>query len=337
MSKIGTPATMLDMDWKILGHEWAARLLQQNIAHKQARHAYLLTGPAGVGRRTLALRFAQALNCTQPPQPGAYCGRCRACVQTEKMQHPDLIVVQAEKTGGSLLIDQVRALEHALSLTPYEARWRVGLVLRFEEATLNAQNALLKTLEEAPKRAVLLLTASDAESLLPTIVSRCETLRLRPMPLEKLEKALVQNWHVPLEEARQLAHLSGGRLGLAVRLHTDPELLEARLELAADVFRLLTYSRRARFAYVEERAKDRARLRWMLEVWSSVWRDVMLSAAGTDIPLVNLALSEEIEALARGVEFSRAAAAAAALEDGAAKLDANINPRLLVENILLGW
>lgn len=327
------------MNWGVTGHEWAAAMLQEHIARGQARHAYLLSGPAGVGRRTLALRFAQALNCTQPPQPGGFCGQCRACLLIEKMQHPDLSLVQAEKRGGSLLIDQVRELQHTLSLSPYEARYRIALILRFEDATISAQNALLKTLEEAPERVILLLTACDAESLLPTIVSRCEELRLRPMPLEKLKETLVKNWQTPPEEARQLAHLTGGRLGLAIRYHQEPQLLETRLELAADVFHLLECSRRERFAYAEQRFKgrDRERERWMLEVWSSVWRDVLLTAGGAKTPPVNLALASEINALSRQVGFDGASAVLIELEEGLAKLDANLNPRLLAENILLGW
>lgn len=325
------------MDWGVTGHEWAATMLQEHIARGQARHAYLLSGPAGVGRRTLALRFAQALNCSQPPQPGGFCGQCRSCIQIEKMQHPDLSLVQAEKRGGALLIDQVRELQHTLALAPYEARYRIALILRFEDATLSAQNALLKTLEEAPERAVLLLTASDAESLLPTIVSRCEELRLRPMPLDKLAETLATSWHIPSEQARQLAHLSGGRLGLAIRYHQEPELLENRLELAADVFHLLSCSRRERFAYAEQNFKEREHARWTLEVWSSVWRDVMLIAGGAKTPPVNLSLTAEIAVLSKRVGFERASAATLELEEGLAKLNTNVNPRLLAENILLGW
>lgn len=325
------------MDWGIVGHDWAVHLLQEHLLQGQVRHAYLFTGTVGVGRRTLALQFARAINCTRPPEPGSFCGSCRSCTQIEKMQHPDLSIIQAEKPGGSLLIDQVRALQHTLALAPYESRYRIALILRFEEATISAQNALLKTLEEAPGQVILLLTASDAESLLPTIVSRCEELRLRSMPLGTLEKTLVEKWNTPEDEAHRLAHLSGGRLGLALRLREDTGLLETRLELAGDAFRLLENNRRERFAYVERNFKDKERMRWALEVWSSVWRDVMISAGGAITPPVNLDHLDEIGTLGRKVGFEKAAALTAALEHGQDQLDANVNTRLLVENLLLEW
>jgi DNA polymerase III subunit delta' len=197
------------MGWEVAGHAWAEHLLYEHLVRGEVRHAYLLTGPAGVGRRTLALRFTQALNCLQPPAPGEFCGQCRVCRQTAAMQHSDLAVVQAEKEGGTLKVEQVRDLQRSLSLLPYEAHFRVALLLRFEEAHPSAQNALLKTLEEAPQRVILLLTADSAENLLPTIVSRCEVLRLRPMALDHLQTYL-ETQGMDAVDARLLAHLSGG-------------------------------------------------------------------------------------------------------------------------------
>ena len=201
------------MNWNILGHEWAVDLLKEHVARQDVRHAYLFTGPQGVGRRTLALRLAQALNCLQPPAPGEACYACRICVQTEKMQQPDLSVVQSERIGGTLKVEQIRELQHDLALHPYEARYRVAALLRFEEAHPSAMNALLKTLEEPGPQVVIVLTAESAERLLPTIVSRCEILRLKPLPLEVVDQGLQNLWGLPAEKARLLAHLSGGRPG----------------------------------------------------------------------------------------------------------------------------
>ncbi len=178
------------MDWEIAGHDWAVEMLKTHAAKGVQRHAYLFTGPPGSGRRTLALRFAQALNCLQPLAPGVPCQSCRVCHQIERMQHPDLFVVQSEQEGREIKIEQIRALQHSLSLAPFEARYRIGLILRFQEARKSSANALLKTLEEAPSRAILLLTANSPSSVLPTIASRCEVFNLRSLNLEQLASYL---------------------------------------------------------------------------------------------------------------------------------------------------
>lgn len=329
------------MEWNVFGHEWASQLLAQHIAHGEARHAYLFCGPRSVGRRTLALRFAQAVNCLKPPSPGEPCGTCRNCTQTERMQHPDLTILQAETEGATLKIEQVRELMRTLSLMPFQAKRRIALLLRFEEASLGTQNALLKTLEEAPQRVILLLTADSPESLLPTIVSRCEVLRLRPMPLEGLSLALQQRWQVAPSEARRLAHLSGGRVGLALRMLADSSLVEQHQTQLETLWRLMAAPKRERINYADrygkpgESEKNRERLRQALQAWLSLWRDVLLARAGAQTPITNLDWQAQIERLAGQVSLRQARARVSDLERALVRVEANVNPRLLAEVVLL--
>jgi DNA polymerase-3 subunit delta' len=324
-----------EQNWGMLGHEWAVRLLKGQFAHQRVRHAYLITGPEGVGRRTLALRFAQALNCPEASTAGEPCHQCRTCKRIEGMQHPDLAVVQAEEIGGSLKVEQIRELQHGLSLAPYEADYRVALLLRFEEATTSAANALLKTLEEPPEQVVLLLTARDADSLLPTIVSRCEVIRLRPLAIEQVSQGLQSRWDVPAEEAAMLAHVAAGRPGYALQLHRDQDQLEDRQAWLDEHQRLLHATRVKRFLAAEALAKDRAKLQAILLIWLSYWRDIMLRAHGSSAPLVNIDREEEINQLAKTLEPAATEKIVADLERTRERLNRYTNTRLTLEVLML--
>jgi DNA polymerase-3 subunit delta' len=322
--------------WNMLGHEWAVDMLYQHVARGETRHAYLFCGPPGLGRRTLALRLAQALNCETPIKAGIPCRECRNCKQIEAMRHPDMNVVQAEAEGGTLKVDQVREVQRALSLKPFQSKYRVALFLRFQEANDNAANALLKTLEEAPSYAVLLLTADNPEQLLPTIVSRCEVLRLRPLPVDTVEADLMRRG-VDADRARLLAHISGGRPGYARKLVDDEALLETREERLNDLQTLLPAPRVEKFSYADKLSKDRDSMRQTIMIWLSYWRDVMLRTAQARTSLVNIDRNMEIESLAERLDLPTARRVVNDLESALEKMERNVNARLLAEVLLMDW
>jgi DNA polymerase III subunit delta' len=325
------------MNWSLLGHEWAVDLLSQHVAQGQVRHAYLLAGPQGVGRRTLALMLAQALNCPQPTALGQPCQKCSTCQRIQKMVYTDLSVVQAEVAGGTLKVEQVRELQHALSLAPYEGHYRVALLLRFEEAHPSAANALLKTLEEPSPQVVLVLTAESAESLLPTIVSRCEVLRLKPLNLENLAAGLQTSYGLGAERAELLAHLSAGRPGVALDLHANPDKMEQRQEWLDDLYRLIASSRVKRFAYIEPLTKkeEKEKLFNIFLTWLSFWRDVLLKTTGAEAALVNLDWEPEIKDIASRLDIASARETVISIERTLDLLDRNINARLAGEVLML--
>ena len=323
-------------NWNLLGHDWAVDMLQQHVAKGTQRHAYLFTGSPALGRRSLALAFARALTCSQPPAPGLFCDECRECRQMAKMQHPDLHIIQAEKEGGMLKVEQIRELRKKVLLSPYQAKYRIVLLLRFQEANPSAANALLKTLEEAPSKVILLLTADNTEQLLPTIVSRCEVLRLRPLPIPDVESYLREKG-ADAEKAKLFAHLSAGRVGYALRLLEDEASLDFRTEKLDEFAKLLKASRVERFAYAEKLAKDKEGFRETLLLWLSLWRDVMLHTANDKESIVNIDQREIIEKLADKLDLAKAKKMLEAVENGIGQLKRNVNGRLLAEVILLGF
>jgi len=324
----------MNSNWDLIGHEWAVDMLKKHVVNGTTRHAYLLSGPPGLGRRTMALRFAQALNCTTPSEPGIPCGTCRDCKQIEAMQYADLTVIQADTEGGTLKVDQIRDSRKTLILKPYMSKYRVALFLRFQEANDNAANALLKTLEEAPSYAVLILTADNPEQLLPTIVSRCEVLRLRPLSVDEVQRDL-ESRGMERGRAKLLAHISGGRPGYAQRLIEDDNLLDKREERLNDLLTLLPASRVEKFKYADQLARDKDSMRQAVTFWLSYWRDVMLRTAQADTPLVNVDRNLEIEDLAGQLDLSSARKVVGNLENTLEKMDRNVNPRLLAEVLLL--
>ena len=321
-------------NWNLVGNGWAVDMLKKHVTNGTTRHAYLFAGPPGLGRRSLALRFAQALNCETPTEAGIPCGQCRDCRQIAAMQYADLTIVQAEAEGGTLKVDQIREARRTLTLKPYQAKYRFALFLRFQEANDNAANALLKTLEEAPSYAVLILTADNPEQLLPTIVSRCEVLRLRPLKVEELMKEL-ESRGIESGRAKLIAHISGGRFGYAQRLLEDDALLEWREERLNDLQTLISASRVEKFAYADKLARDKETMRQAVLVWLSYWRDVMLRTAHASTPLVNVDRNVEIEDLAQRLDLPIARQVVGGLEDVLEKMERNVNSRLLAEVLLL--
>lgn len=325
------------MPWDVIGHQWIIDSLRRQLADGELKQAYLFAGPQGVGKRTLALRFAQAILCeSDGPAP---CLECKRCRQLVARQLPDAHWLEAEEDGGTLKIEQVRELQRHIALAPYEASHRVAFVLRAHEMSEEAANALLKTLEEPPPQVILLLTARSPESLLPTIVSRCEVLPARPVPPGELVAGLAERFDP--ERARLVGSLAAGRPGVAISLAQDDELLAARKGDLEDLLAALGGTRIDRFQLVEQltpgrdRSAERVRVQTALTTWLSLWRDAMLTGYGVDRPLVNPDRREDVERLARLLSPTELAEGARAIQQTMADIDRNANLSLAMEALFL--
>ncbi|MEN8098440.1 MAG: DNA polymerase III subunit delta' C-terminal domain-containing protein [Chloroflexota bacterium] len=331
----------------VIGHEWAVNLLAGALARDKLAHAYLLTGPQHVGKTHLARTMAQLLNCeevnTTSSDLASPCQNCRTCQLITRDVHPDvrLIAPTRSRSGRveTLRIGQVRELQRELSLSPLEARYRVPILTRFERASLGAANALLKTLEEPPSRVVLILTAESTEALLPTIVSRCQILPLRPLPVKTVEEALLFKWGAEEETAHRLAHLSSGRLGLALKWLDDPESLDKRETRLNQMEQCLGADRIENFNLAQNLTTPKAvtSIRETLELWLGWWRDVLLMAGASTsmLPITNVDRTETIRDASMRYGVSRASEGVQNIVLALQQLDQNANPRLVVEMLLL--
>lgn len=320
--------------WPVVGHQWAVRQLQQAVARDDVPHALLITGPESVGKHTLAQQLVMAILCkADDDRP---CGVCRSCRKAVSGNHPDFMTVAPEERTAHLKIDEIREVERFLALTPRESRKKVALVRDFERATIGAANALLKTLEEPPSYAHLILLATDADLLLPTIVSRSQQFTLRPLVGREIAEALVTRWEVAPEMAQRLARLCGGRIGWAVRAATDPQAYERMDAALQTLLSVLREDLPARFDAAKTLAKDDDELAEMLEVWLTFWRDVLLVQSGNASAIVHKEHRAILEQIAAAMDVGRSADVLVSLEEAQSALLANANTQLLVENLLLG-
>lgn len=336
-------------NWGIIGHSWAVEFLQQSLRSERASHAYLISGPAQVGKALLALRLAQVLNCEAGGE--SPCLQCRACRRIERGNHPDVrIAGMAAQARGlkpedaakqrDLKIDTVREWLGDVNLKPYEARRRVFILHDAERLNESAANAMLKTLEEPPPFATLILVANTSGDLLATIVSRCQPLKLRPVPRSQIAAALQTQHNLAAADATLLAAWSGGRYGWAADMVANPHTLAAQQEQLEGLIGLAQQSRAEGFRWAEERAKEyrggeQAAVFQALTLWQSWWRDLMLVAGDCAEEITHIDQRSEIERLVRGYRIADVRDFIAQLDQTAQQLRENVNPQLALENMLL--
>jgi len=315
---------------QVIGHQWAVDLLKRQVAAGRMPHALLLAGPLNVGKSTLARFLAQYLNCRAEARP---CGECISCRKVVSGNHPDVRIWDDD--NEAIKIEQIRELQRELALSPYEGQYRVTLLCNFERATLSAANALLKTLEEPASQVVIILTTADLGGLLPTIVSRCQVLALRPLPTQEVITALQRRWQASPEQAELLAQLAAGRLGWAVRALEDKNLLARRQGHWRDLLDLLAKNRVERLAYAYDLSQNPVALKETLMSWLTIWRDVLLLRSGSHANILNLDWQDTLQSLAAQSSLAQAEEMVVKLRTALTNLEYNVNARLNLEAVLL--
>lgn len=323
-------------NWPVVGHDWAVELLQHMLVAGRLPHALLFAGPAQVGKTTLALTLASVLHCENTPKP---CGTCRACRRIAHGNHPDVRLIQAEAGRGArdgiLKIDQIRDLQREAALAPMEGRYKIFVLRELERANLPAANALLKTLEEPPSQVIMLLTSARPHALLPTIISRCQVIQLRPLSLSQVAEALRKRWDANDAQADLLARLSGGQVGWAVQRLTDEGAWQERTKRLKDIQILPRQGVVERLAYAEVLGRSPETVLPTLDLWVDWWRDLLLLQQGCGDFIRNVDLLAELQVQAGCFAPDQVRHYLARLQTAPTLLRQNVNARLLLEALVL--
>jgi DNA polymerase-3 subunit delta' len=334
--------------WQVIGQDRILSLLDYSLKTNTIAHAYLLVGPRHVGKRTLAFNLAQALNCDGPELP---CGQCRSCQRILEGKHADVISIsmnskiESAVTSNSLEhkteigIKDMLELQRMANLPPYEGKYKVFIIDDAEYLSTEAANSLLKILEEPPQRIAWLLLASEEERLLPTIISRCQRLELKPVPSERVQEILISSYDVDADKAKLLTQLCHGRLGWALSALANDDILEQRSQRIVKLSSLLPAGLEQRFAYAQELASQLSQNRRagaeIIEIWLDWWRDLMLIKGGCREAIINVDYERTLEEQARELSLSEIEGFLANLCLLQEEISKNVNPRLALEWLML--
>ncbi|MFN8522899.1 MAG: hypothetical protein U0821_07295 [Chloroflexota bacterium] len=321
------------MGWQIFGHDRQVAVLDRAVRTGSTAHAYLITGPASVGKSLLGRELARALNCER----GTNCGTCRRCRLILAERHPEVQSVGVKPPHRLIRVDDVESIQADAALRPTDASKKVFIIEQAELLQPDAATRLLKTMEEPPPHVCLVLTCSDAAATLATVVSRCQQLRLRPVAKAALERWIAERSALDAAQASLIATLAQGRPGAAARMADDPSLLDQRAAALSQLRELLAADRFRRLGAARELADQWSAkpglVRATLGHWTAWLRDAALVQRGRGGLIRNPDCLDDLLRAAGAI--SRPASAAARLRDVVTALDQNANPRLALDVAVL--
>lgn len=318
----------------IIGHQKEIAHLQQAIRAGKVSHAYIFSGERGTGKKTLADAFAMTLQCTgEGERP---CGECHSCRQAAGGNHPDIIYVRHEKPT-SIGVEDIRTqLTGDIQIRPYNGKYKIYIIPDAERMTVQAQNAILKTIEEPPEYAVILLLTSNEQVFLDTIRSRCVLLSLKPVPDERVKEYLMETIQIPDYQADICAVFAQGNIGKAVRLASSEDFAAVK----ASAMQLVRNAGRMEISeiidYVKEVQEYKVTIQDYLDILALWYRDMVYYKATKDID--GIIFKDELRTIRETVKvcsYEGVEEVMKAIENAKLRLSANVNFDLTMELLFL--
>ncbi|SET59869.1 DNA polymerase III subunit delta' [[Clostridium] polysaccharolyticum] len=317
----------------VIGHEQVIEHMQMAIEKDRISHAYILNGENGSGKKMLADIFAAALQCEEHEKNP--CGKCKSCLQAGSGNHPDIIKVLHEK--ASISVEDIRTQLNAdIEIKPYSSKYKIYIVADADKMTEQAQNALLKTIEEPPAYGIIMLLATNKNKLLPTILSRCVTLDLKPVSTELIRDYLMKEYQVPDYNAELSARFSQGNLGKAVRYSTSEEFNESKDK----ILHLLKYVESMQVYEILEGVKQLGEHKMdiydYIDIMMLWYRDILLyKASGNPNQLLFRSEYPYIKRQAEKIGYDGIEKVLRAMDKAKERLRANVNFDIAMELMLL--
>ena len=315
----------------VFGHEKQIEMLQKNLSQGRISHAYLFSGIPAVGKRTLALEFAKAVNCQKADTLLDACGQCISCRKIEHGSHPDYFSVEAD--GQFIRIDAVRQIQEQMKFKPLEAKYRIFIIDNADRMNEQAANALLKTLEEPSTVNLIMLITNRPYSLPETIISRCRHIRFKPLSNDIVARFLSGRPGIQDQKASLLASLSGGSIGRALALNDEEAIAcrEKTLEVLSGAQNSAPFSLIALASFL---AQNKAEIRTGLDIIASCFRDALvLKETGKTQALINQDKSSLIRALSARLSGEKILRNIRLVEKAEETIEQNGNKSLTLETM----
>lgn len=319
---------------EIVGHDQIKEHFQKAIEAHKVSHAYILTGEAGMGRKSLANAFALTLLCEKGKREP--CMECHACKQVLSGNHPDLIYVHHEKPN-SIGVDDIREqINNTIMVRPYSSYYKIYIVDEAEKMTQQAQNALLKTIEEPPSYAIIILLTTNQDAFLPTILSRCVQLKLKPLRDFVVKSYLVEHLQVPEADADIYAAFARGNLGKAITIASSADFGHLRQEMLHLLRHIKDTNISELLDYIRKLKEDNLDIQECLDFMQMWYRDVLLYKVTKDMNL--LIFKDEyvkFKDISDNSSYDGLEKILQAIDKAKIRLDANVNMELAMELMLL--